>query len=94
MESRPAPGGQRQPLALVGCDVAQVLAHQRGVVQVVVLDYGLIAKEDLLWSGQQLQVPMFQYVLFVGGKFTAFVFAHAASLEKCKGDVPQNRLSS
>ena len=33
-----APGGQRQPLALVGCDIADMLADQFAAVEIMVLD--------------------------------------------------------
>jgi len=42
MKGRRAPGGYRQPLALVGGHVAQLLAYQRGLVQVVVFDNKII----------------------------------------------------
>ena len=52
VESCRTPSGHCQPLPLVNESVAQMLAHQRRVVEIMMLDNRLIATGDLLGLGQ------------------------------------------
>src|SRR5664279_6267629 len=48
MKGRRAPGRQRQPLAFVGGHVTQLLAHQGGILEVMMLDNEFIAPRLVL----------------------------------------------
>src|SRR5438552_1902905 len=94
VEGGGAPGGHGQRLPLEDEGIAQMLAHQGHVVEVMVFDDSLIAACDLLRRGQQPNMAMFQNVLFVIRNFAAFVFTHAVSLKKSRRNVPQKVLTS
>ena len=65
MESRAALGRQGQPLALVGGHVTQLLPHQRGVLQIVMLDDELVTPSLVLGRTDQSDLEMVQNVLLV-----------------------------
>ena len=88
-----APSGHGQPLALVDESVAQMLAHQGHVVEVMVLNNGLVAAGDVLGGSEQLEVATLQNALFVSRKVTAFGFAHPGRVEKLGENVPNKMLT-
>jgi hypothetical protein len=54
-----------------------MFAHQRDMVEVMMVDDRLVAPGDVVRGGQESKVAMLQRVLFVGGKVAAFRLAHA-----------------
>ena len=70
-----------------------MFAYQSHIVEVVMLDNGLIALGDVNSRGQKAEVAMLQYVLFLRRKIAAFSFAHAQSLKKLRENVPQKVLT-
>ena len=69
-------------------------AHQSRIVEVMVLEDGLITAVHILAGGQQLKVARFQNVLLSRGKFAAFTLTHPDSVKNCPPDVPHKMLSA
>ena len=72
MQRGRAPGGHGQPPSLVDPSLAQLLAHQSRVVQIMILDNDFVAPVDFLRAGQQRHMRVFQKVLFGWGWFLSF----------------------
>jgi hypothetical protein len=94
MKSGAAPGGHGQPLAFPGDRVAQMLAHQLRVVQVMVFDQNLITMLDVLGPLQQPDGHPLENSLFVSRWPTkrSFALFHARRLKNFRRDVPQKML--
>ncbi len=72
MQRGGAPGGHRQPLALVNRRIAQMLPHQGRIVQIMVFKNELIASADFIRTAQQTDLQMIQHMLFLSGKTFSF----------------------
>ena len=84
MKSRRAPRRQRQPLPAMADDVAQMLPHQRGRMQIMMFLDQLIEPVLLGAVRHQPHRPMFQNVLFRrrGPAKTSFNFCQAGKFGK------------
>jgi hypothetical protein len=87
------PSGHSQPLALVDERLAQMLANQGDVVEVMVCDDRLVAPADVVRGIQQSEVAMLQNLEFVSGNVAAFLLAHSISVKKDCKDVPNKVLT-
>src|ERR1035438_10070326 len=78
MQGGGTPGGQPQPLALVGGDITDVFAHDTGVFEIVMLDDEPVKTLDFMGLDQPHR-EVFQDVLLVSGglAMTNFVLLHA-----------------
>jgi hypothetical protein len=63
------------------------------MMQVMVLADELITTSDIGLTAQQAEVAMFQNVLFLCGKVSAFAFTHAASVKKRRENVPNKMIT-
>ena len=93
VEGRAAPGDHPEPSALIGDCIAQMFAHQGGIVQIVMLDDELITSGDIRGAGQQPDLCVFENVLFVIGQWPSFWFSHPRRVKKWEGNVPQKETS-
>ena len=65
MQRGRAPGGDRQPLTPPDHRIAQLLAHQLGAVQIMVLDEDSVALFDVVGPDQQFDLHLAQHGLLV-----------------------------
>jgi hypothetical protein len=79
MQRGRTPGGHRQPAPLPDHRIAQLLSHQPGAVQIMVLDQNLVALFDVFRPDQQFDLHLAQHGLLVGTGPTErnFTFGHA-----------------
>ena len=89
-----APGGQPQPLALVGGDITDVFAHDTGVFEVVMLDDDLVKSLDFMGLDQP-HGEVFQDVLLVGGGLAMadFVLLHAGERKQSQATCPAKSIN-
>lgn len=91
--ARRAPRGQCKPLAAIDHRVTQVLAHKRGVVQIMMLGDESVATCHILRISKHNDLQVIQDMLLGGLKWCSFRFTHPQRVKDLGEVVPTNRLS-
>lgn len=93
VQGRRTPGGQRQPPATIHHRLAQRLADEPGVVEVMMLDDELVAPRPLLGTTHQDHPQVIQDMLLAGSEGNSLRLTHPARLKNFGKGAPQNQSS-